>query len=167
MPTIRALDSTPADHALGLAMVREYTEATATEMGVELEFLRRYIPDYDEFPGRYHPDGAFLVAEVDGEPAGGVGLAPIGGGRCEMNRLWVRPGYRELGLGRELALASLALAGRLGFWSMGLEVLPSRERAIALYRSLGFCDCPPLHDYEFPMVALCRDLEIEAGYGRG
>ena len=167
MATIRALDSTPSDHALGLALVREYTEATAAEMQVELSFLLQYIPDYDEFPGRYHPDGAFLVAEVDGDPAGAVGISPIGGGRCEMNRLWVRPAYRDLGLGRDLILASLAQAARLGFWNMGLEVLPTRERAIALYRHLGFSECPPLHDYEFPMVALSRDLEIEAGYGRG
>lgn len=166
MSTIRALDSTPADHALGLALVREYTEATAAEMGVEVEFLLRYIPDYEEFPGRYHPDGAFLVAEVDGEAAGGVGVSPIGGGRCEMNRLWVRPAYRDMRLGRDLVAASMVHAARLGFSSMGLEVLPSRERAISLYRDLGFDECPPLHDYEFPMLALSRELEVEDGYGR-
>jgi len=166
MATIRQLDSNPADHALGLALVREYTQATATEMGVGLEVLLPFIPDYDDFPGRYHPDGAFLVAEVDGEPAGAVGIAPIGGGRCEMNRLWVRPGFRDLGLGRDLAVAGLVQAARLGFWNMGLEVLPTREKAIALYRSLGFVDGPPLHDFDFPMLSLSRDLEQEARYGR-
>lgn len=159
MATIRPLDSTPADHALGKQLVREYTEATAQEMGVPLETLLAYIPDYEEFPGRYHPDGAFLLAEVDGVAAGGVGISPIGGGRCEMNRLWIRPKFRDLGLGRELVQASLAHAVRLGFWWMGLEVLPSRERAVALYRRLGFTDCAPLHEYEFPMVALARELD--------
>jgi GNAT superfamily N-acetyltransferase len=136
-------------------------------MEVDLEVLLPYIPDYDEFPGRYHPDGAFLVAEVDGAAAGAVGIAPIGGGRCEMNRLWVRPGFRDLGLGRDLISASLAWAARLGFWNMGLEVLPTREKAIALYRQLGFTECPPLHDYDFAMVAMARDLEVEANFGRG
>ncbi len=159
MATIRPLDSNPADHALGLLLIQEYTEATADEMQVPLETLLRYIPDYEEFPGRYHPDGAYLLAEVDGEVAGGVGIAPFGGGRCVMNRLWIRPGYRDLGLGRELAQACLSHAPRLGFWWMGLEVLPSREKAIALYRSLGFEDCELLHEYEFPMIALARELQ--------
>ena len=166
MATIRPLDSTPADHALGLALVREYTEATAVEMEVPLQTLLQYIPDYEEFPGRYHPDGAFLLAEVDGEPAGGVGIAPAGGGRCEMNRLWIRPGFRDLGLGRELTQACLVHAARIGFWWMGLEVLPSREKAIALYRTLGFQNCEPLHEYEFPMVALARELEPEGQNAR-
>ena len=159
MATIRSLDSTPADHALGKLLVQEYTDATVEEMGVPLETLLKYIPDYEEFPGRYHPDGAFLLAEVDGEPAGGVGITPIGGGRCEMNRLWIRPAFRNHGLGRELTQACLAHAARIGYWWMGLEVLPSREKAIALYRALGFQDCPALHDYEFPMVALARELD--------
>lgn len=159
MASIRQLDSTPADHALGLTLVREYTVATAAELDLPLAELLPYIPDYDEFPGRYHPDGAFLVAEVDGEPAGAVGIAPIGGGRCEMNRLWVRPAFRQLGLGRDLVQASLDRAARLGFWSMALEVACARQGAIALYRSLGFTDCPLYHDFPFPMLALCRDLE--------
>jgi carbonic anhydrase len=159
MATIRQLDETPADHALGLALVREYIDATAVELGVPLEEILPFVPDYDEFPGRYHPDGAFLVAEVNGEPAGSVGIAPIGGGRCEMNRLWVRPGFRQLGLGRELVLASLAQASRLGYWNMALEVAISRTRAIELYRSLGFTECPLYHDFTFPMMAMSRDLE--------
>lgn len=158
MATIRPLDSNPADHALGLLLVQEYTQATAEEMQVPLETLLVYIPDYEEFPGRYHPDGVFLLAEVEGEVAGGVGIAPLGGGRCVMNRLWIRPGYRSLGLGRELVQACLAHAPRLGFWWMGLEVLPSRENAIALYRSFGFEDCELLHEYEFSMIALAREL---------
>ncbi len=41
---------------------------------------------------------------------------------------------------------------------MFLDVVPERTAAIALYRSLGFVDAPPLHDYPFPMVPLGRDL---------
>lgn len=159
MATLRQLDSTPSDHALGLALIREYTEATAVEMAMPLERLLPYIPDYAEFPGRFHPAGAFLVVEVDGEPAGGVGIVPSGGGRCEMKCLWIRPSFRDLGLGRELVLASLGTATRLGFLEMVLEVLASRQKAISLYQDLGFQECSLIHEYEFPMLALCYSLE--------
>ncbi len=158
MVTIRKLDSSEADRLLGLTLVREYTDATALELEVELETILPHIPDYDEFPGRYHPLGAFLVAEVDGQPAGSVGVSSLGDGRCEMNRLWVRPGYRDLGLGRQLIRASLQQAADLGFHGMALEVVPTRVKAVALYRELGFTDRDLFHEYEFPMIAMERDL---------
>lgn len=158
MATIRKLQLSESDRVLGLALVREYTDATALELEVELESIRPLIPDYDEFPGRYHPHGAFLVAEVDGQAAGGVGISPLGDGRCEMNRLWVRPGYRDLGLGRELVRASLRQAAAQGFHGMALEVVPTRVKAVALYREFGFTDRDLFHEYEFPMIAMERDL---------
>ena len=75
-----------------------------------------------------------------------------------MKRLWVRPPSRALGLGRRLAVASRDEARALGFTRMLLDVLPKRTGAIALYRSMGFVEVPPSHDYAFAMVFLGRDL---------
>jgi RimJ/RimL family protein N-acetyltransferase len=50
------------------------------------------------------------------------------------------PGFRERGLGARLALASIDAARRNGIERIELEVLASNERAIALYRQLGFVD---------------------------
>ncbi len=155
---IRQLGPQPQDSELGRVLVREYTDATALEMEVDLEELLPFIPDYHEFPGRYQARGSFLVAEVDDQPAGCVGIAPIDEEVCEMNRLWIRPGFRSLGLGKELILSCIVEARRLGFSDLVLEVLPSRDKAIALYRRLGFVDCQQLHDYGFEMVALTMNL---------
>src|SRR5262249_35043301 len=102
--------------------------------------------------------GAFLVGIVDESVAGCVGVTPLGNDVCEMNRLWVRPAFRAAGLGRLLAVASIDTAGDIGFTRMLLDVLPSRIGAIRLYRSLGFEEVPPSHDYAFPMVFFGRDL---------
>lgn len=161
MIAIRKLDAHPDDQALGLFLVREYTDATAQEMDVELEEILPLIPDYDEFPGRYQSGGAFLVAEVEGEPAGCVGLAALEEQHCEMNRLWVRPEFRHLGLGQKLVEASFDCAKSLGYSRISLEVLASRSKAIALYRRLGFVDCPQFHTYDFPVVAFSRSLAAQ------
>jgi putative acetyltransferase len=144
--------------------VREYVVATAEEQAgpgetADLARILPHIPDWDDFAGRFlRSGGAFVVATVDDDVAGCVGVTPIGDGVCEMNRLWVRRTYRTVGLGRRLAIASMDEARRLGFERMILDVLPSRTGAIALYRSLGFVEVPPEHEYAFPMIFLGRDL---------
>jgi carbonic anhydrase len=116
------------------------------------------IPELHDFTGHYLRAGAFLVAVSAGSVGGGVGVTPGADGICEMNRLWIRPGFRRNGLGRTLCEAAMDAARDLGFRRMTLDVVPARMHAIALYRSLGFADAPPAHDYPFEMVPLGRDL---------
>ena len=158
MRVIRRLTDAPGDIALGTELVREYVVATAAETGHDVELILPLIHELDDFAVHYLRAGAFLVAESPGIVEGGVGVTPGTGGICEMNRLWTRPGHRRRGLGRALCEASMATARDLGFRRMILDVLPERTAAIALYRSLGFGDAPPAHDYPFPMVPLACDL---------
>jgi putative acetyltransferase len=163
--TCRPLQSTPADRALGATLVREYVEGTAAEMAgsrslqdMLLELLP-YLPDYQDFDGRYGVPGAsFLVVERGGQVGGGVGIIAADDGRCEMNRLWVRPDCRRQGLARALAEAALAEGVRLGYQSMALDVLNSRPHAVELYRTLGFEVGEPYHDFPYPMTAMEREL---------
>jgi GNAT superfamily N-acetyltransferase len=166
-PATRALDVTDArDLALGRDLVEEYVRFSYDEMldegfapQLDYEGLRRVMPDLVDFAGRYAPPhGAFTVLERGGDPLGGVGVARHDGDVCEMNRLWLRDGVRGVGLGRTLAHAALDAARGLGYRRMVLDAVPYRERAIALYRSMGFTDTDPIHVYPFAVVTLGRDL---------
>jgi ribosomal protein S18 acetylase RimI-like enzyme len=156
--TIRRLRDEPADVALGTELVHEYVVATALETGHEVDLILPLIHELHDFAGHYLRGGTFLVAESAGVIEGSVGVTPGSGGTCEMNRLWTRPGHRREGLGRALCEASMAAARDLGFRRMILDVVPERTAAIRLYRSLGFVDAPPLHDYPFEMLPLALDL---------
>lgn len=143
---------------MGEALVREYVHATAQEMGIPNSEIVPYIEDYSNFPGNFWPDGDFLFLFSGSKPTGCVGITPGADGFCEMNRLWIKPDYRGSGFGKTLILASLERARALGFLEMGLDVLPTRKKAIKLYLSLGFRPCEALHDYSFGMKSLLIKL---------
>ncbi len=100
-------------------------------------------------PGKYAPpDGDLLLARVDGEAAGCVALRALGGGACEMKRMFVYPRYQGYGVGRALGDAVLREARLAGHTVMRLDTSRRQEAAIALYRKLGFSEAEPY--YELP-----------------
>lgn len=126
----------------GLPTVRKLFQEYASSLGISLDFQ-----DFDEelaaLPGDYSPPaGRLLVAQWAGEPAGCVALRRIGGHICEMKRLYTRPRFRRLGIGRALCEAVIEEARRGGYERMRLDTLPSMEAAKALYLSFGFREIP-------------------------
>jgi ribosomal protein S18 acetylase RimI-like enzyme len=57
-----------------------------------------------------------------------------------MKRLFVRPQFRGLNLGRQLAGAVMAAAVEKGYRRICLDTLPSMKQAQELYRQLGFVE---------------------------
>ena len=72
---------------------------------------------------------------------GCVGLRAIEPGVCEMKRLYLRPQARGKGLGIALCQAVIERARTLGYNRMKLDTVSKLEKAIELYRSLGFQEC--------------------------
>lgn len=150
------------DVELVRTLFREYEAG----LGVDLCF-QGFDEEVASLPAGYD---ALLVASVDGEPAGCIGVRPLirTGARpesfdprnrgakdrglapgnlhgiCEMKRLYVRPSARGHGVGRALAVASIERARELGYSRMRLDNLPSEMgAAYALYQTLGFVEIEP------------------------
>jgi GNAT superfamily N-acetyltransferase len=107
------------------------------------------------------PEGFALLAKVNGAVAGGVGCRRLSAEACEMKRMFVREEFRGRGLGRALSRAVIDGARARGFRLMQLDTSRNHlAEAIALYRSLGFRDCPPYRSYPPDLLANLLFLEL-------
>ena len=138
----------------------EYGES----LGFDLCF-QDFDRELEELPGEYaSPRGRILLAEEEGELVGCVALRDLGGGACEMKRLYVRPGFRGGGTGRVLAEEIVRIAKHEGYEKMRLDTLASMKTAITLYKSMGFGE---IESYRFNPICGAVYLELEFSEGDG
>ena len=162
------------------AIFRDY----AASLDIDLDF-QDFDSDLAQLPGEYaEPRGLLLLALVDpanvkedagreaptlrradgtlAHVAGCCALRPLDSAdyanAAEMKRLYVRPGFRGLGLGRQLAEAILDAARSAGYGCVLLDTLDEMESARALYEDLGFAEVPP---YYHNPVAGAHYLKVE------
>lgn len=84
------------------------------------------------------PRGALLLASVGGDFVGCVGLRDLGEGIAEMKRMYVLPSFQGKGIGKALTDRFIETATDLGYTAVRLDTLRKLDRAIALYKSVGF-----------------------------
>lgn len=162
------------------AIFRDY----AASLDIDLDF-QDFDSELAQLPGEYaEPRGLLLLALVDpanvkedagreaptlrradgtlAHVAGCCALRPLDSAdyanAAEMKRLYVRPGFRGLGLGRQLAEAILDAARSAGYGCVLLDTLDEMESARALYEDLGFAEVPP---YYHNPVAGAHYLKVE------
>lgn len=78
-----------------------------------------------------------LVLEVS-DAVAGYAIMSIAAGEAHILNICVHPDYQRLGFGRRLLNALLARAREADAEKAFLEVRPSNEVALQLYRSVGF-----------------------------
>jgi GNAT superfamily N-acetyltransferase len=116
-------------------------------LGVSLCF-QGFDRELATLPGDYaRPRGRLLLARIAGEPAGCAALRPLAGNEAEMKRLFVRPAYRGMGIGRTLVECVIDEARGLGYAMLRLDTLPGMNAAQALYAELGFLATAPYNDH--------------------
>ena len=145
-PFIKLITPSKPDEFL---TTRQIFQEYADQLGVDLCF-QNFDAELESLPGDYaEPQGALLLAMVDGELAGCCALRPLDStdypNACEMKRLYVRHKHRRLGLGRQLGEAILDAARIAGYHHMLLDTLTEMESARALYQDLNFAEIPPYY----------------------
>jgi ribosomal protein S18 acetylase RimI-like enzyme len=106
------------------------------------------------------PNGKTLLASRDGQVVGAGAYRDLGDGICEMKRLYVGEQFHGHGTGRQLCEALIATAQADGFHLMRLDTGNLLKEAIAMYKSIGFCECAPYHDYPAKLMPYLIFMEM-------
>ena len=80
----------------------------------------------------------------------------------ELRRMYVRPQFRRLRIGRQLAGALIVAAQEAGYGLMRFETTTFMDKAIAMYTSLGFRICPAYYviPESFRSYTLFMELDL-------
>lgn len=141
----------PANTPEQLDQVRQLFLEYARSLSFDRCF-QNFQEELDTLPGSYAPPAGRLWLAVPEfvRAAGCVALRRFESGTGELKRLYVRPEYRGLGLGRRLAVAALEEAARIGYRRVRLDTTPTMTDAIRLYESLGFVRIDPYRPNPIP-----------------
>jgi ribosomal protein S18 acetylase RimI-like enzyme len=99
------------------------------------------LDEADSLPGEYVlPKGCVLLAEYQGEIAGCIAVSEMAEGVCELKRIYVKPEFRRLGIGKKLLGDIIEKAIELDYKRMRLHTTGLFAGAKELYKSFGFKD---------------------------
>lgn len=130
-------------------LFHEYTELLAKSDPEFRDYLliQNYEAEITHLEHKYGmPEGRLYLALADGTAAGCIGLRKLNPRQCEMKRLYVRPEFREQGIGRLLTEQILRDAKIIGYQQVLLDTFPFLEQALTMYRHMGFREIPRYND---------------------
>jgi putative acetyltransferase len=154
--TVR-VESSAAEHEAVHALMSEYAALPHT--------AGRWLTKEADLAALPHPfvspDGALLLASMDGRSAGCGALRLLESGVGEIRRMYVSPVARGKGVGAALLAALLQEAAVLGSERVRLDTAPELTEARALYGRFGFTSIPPYREGLLP-DALCLERAVSA-----
>ena len=136
---------------------------------VQQEYVVRYGGRDDAVvePAEFAPPlGLFLVAEVDGVPAGCGGWRVHGDGEVEVKRLYVGAGFRRRGLAALLLTELERTAAAAGYRRLVLNSGDRQPEALALYARSGYSPVPGYGVYADSPTAVFLGKDLVQVTGR-
>jgi GNAT superfamily N-acetyltransferase len=135
----------PPDSALTHTLLGRYYEELAARFPggrAEFEPARITVPKPEFTP----PNGAFLVARLDGQGVGCGAVRVLEADNAEIKSMWVDPAARRLGVGRSLLAALESTAAELGCRAVRLDTAAYLTEALTLYQSAGYSEIPAYNE---------------------
>lgn len=128
------LITSAADFALAGTLFKEY----AAYIGIDLSF-QNFEKELQALGGQYSaPEGALILAYLDDNAVGCVGVRRLEADIAELKRMYVKPEARRHGIGVGLLERALENAVILGYQRIRLDTLAHMTKAQELYRRFGF-----------------------------
>jgi len=142
--------------------IRELFLEYSNSLDFKLDF-QNFEDEIKSLPGAYSPpSGKLYLALYKDLPAGCIAVRKIDGEYCEMKRLYVRPEFRGLNIGKALTEIIIHEAKRIGYKFMRLDTVATMASARKLYEKFGFKEIPP-YCYNPVKGAVYMELNLREG----
>lgn len=105
---------------------------------------------------------SFYLVRCDGVAAGCGGVQFFGAEYAELKRMYIRPAYRGLGLGRQLLAQLEALVRERGVTLLRLETGLDQPEALGLYERSGYRRIGPFGRYQSDPLSLFYEKNLAA-----
>ena len=129
-------DDCPAIHSIASETWRATYHGLIPEQDIEAFLQSNYGPQQLE-RAIERMAGGFLLASVQGQPAGYASVSLDRDGNAQLWTIYVRPGNQGAGVGKALWDAAVSQARSLGPASLVLWVLEDNRQARAFYECQG------------------------------
>ncbi|HEV2829248.1 MAG TPA: GNAT family N-acetyltransferase [Pyrinomonadaceae bacterium] len=103
----------------------------------------------------------FFITRYENRPAGCGGLKLFGEEYGEIKRMYVRPVYRGLGLGKAMLTRLAEYARERQVSLLRLETGIYQTEAIGLYEAYGFKRRPPFGEYKHDTLSIYYEKIVE------
>nr|WP_322623668.1 GNAT family N-acetyltransferase [uncultured Flavobacterium sp.] len=129
-----ALARTDSEFKAGKILFKEYSDS----LKFSLDF-QDFEKEMQSVPEKYGaPAGALLLCYYEDLAVGCVGVRSLEEGIAEIKRLYVKPEYRSLKLGKQLMVLAVDAAKDLGYAFIRLDSVREMKAAVSLYEKMGF-----------------------------
>jgi len=132
VPAIRIRGYEEADRRAIIELVKTVLFEIYGTQAESIEDLSRVKEEYLD------NDGAFFVAEDQGEIAGVIAVTREKDGIARLRRMYVDRRYRRRGIGHRLLCQAVRFCQEQGYRKIILSTYPQMRAALALYAKHGF-----------------------------
>jgi ribosomal protein S18 acetylase RimI-like enzyme len=167
MTAVRIVDAlTTGRLAEARASAFEYMALTQLEAGLPVPTDASALPPalqdvLESLAAQHKQPGVLLLALHEGAVCGTVAMRPsrlTSATDAVVQRLYVREPCRRRGIARALMAEVHTIAAREGFHRLVLNVMSTREGALALYRQLGYEELTDDVDWPYGGIWLGREI---------
>ncbi|MEO6731199.1 MAG: GNAT family N-acetyltransferase [Ferruginibacter sp.] len=136
------LAATDWDYAEAAQLFHEY----AVSIKINLDF-QHFAEELKALKKMYGiPWGGIILVKAQSVFIGCVAIRKIDEGTCELKRMYIKPGYQKMGIGKSVLNKALQLAKECNYSKVKLDTLSEMASAIHLYKQAGFYEIPPYYN---------------------
>lgn len=129
---------TKEEYEIAAALFKEY----ASWLNIDLGF-QHFDEELISLQTMYcTPNGSIILCKDEDEFIGCVGIRKIDDDTAELKRMFLKPAYQKMGIGKMLLDKAVELAGTLNYKTIRLDTLNYMTAAISLYKKHGFFEIP-------------------------